>query len=838
MVRMKMTAPDTSPLDSPVSVEGSPRSSNKRKFRGETPTDMLEALDPSLEFDSPGYELFSGERVCDYECNVVDCFLCRGPGSREERIGESGKAEWVGLTETQLEEILLRNLDVIFKGQIKLIVSYGYSEEVAMNTLLRAGICCGSKDTISNVLDNALAFLRSGQEVDSSLRENFSEDMRDLEKHVLADMVRVIRKVRPRFSIGDALWCLLICDMNLKHACTMEDEFMNVKKNGDSSSGATVPQLELQSGSNVPSSPVIPESNILEPSRLNMILPRPQNTPQPGQPTAKAIPSLPSGRFSASRNGDGTISSSEYATKSSSSTKLRSCPPEEKRPGGRKGGVGVSKKESIPRQRAIHHEKSHRTFRSKAVIRTSKVSSSSGLVLDNRFSSSMTSTGMTVKDVSLKPINGVRTHSPQVRTPVDPRLSSKQSATSSYGTETAHNPSALPTANTELSLSIPCAVTTRSTCNVGDLTSSNYLGISSDRMREHSATQDKRGEMMFHLVHRVDELQSQLDDWKEWAEQKVMQAARRLGKDKAELQTLRKEKEELARLKMEKHILEENTQNKLSEMETALSKANIQVEQANAVAYRLQDEKARLRQELEAENSKASKSAAECQEASHRESVTLKKLQSVERHKAPLPEELTTEKCKLSQLQQQLEQAREVQNQRQAVWKQEATMEEEALAQADSMKKEREQMEVSGKAKENAFRLKAEIDMQKYKDDARRIEDQISQLRVKIDSSKIAALRYDVAGKYASQFSDGRKDSSVQSLAKIMDSLDLGAEDVQRERECVMCLAEERIVVFLPCAHQVVCAECNELLEKRSMKDCPSCRAPIQRRLCVRSADF
>ncbi|KAJ0547264.1 putative transcription factor C2H2 family [Helianthus annuus] len=51
-----------------------------------------------------------------------------------------------------------------------------------------------------------------------------------------------------------------------------------------------------------------------------------------------------------------------------------------------------------------------------------------------------------------------------------------------------------------------------------------------------------------------------------------------------------------------------------------------------------------------------------------------------------------------------------------------------------------------------------------------------------------------------------------------------------------MCLSEEMSVVFLPCAHQVVCTKCNELHEKQGMKDCPSCRGPIQQRVSVRYA--
>ncbi|KAF8044576.1 hypothetical protein N665_7790s0001 [Sinapis alba] len=59
---------------------------------------------------------------------------------------------------------------------------------------------------------------------------------------------------------------------------------------------------------------------------------------------------------------------------------------------------------------------------------------------------------------------------------------------------------------------------------------------------------------------------------------------------------------------------------------------------------------------------------------------------------------------------------------------------------------------------------------------------------------------------------------------------------IKRERECVMCLSEEMSVIFLPCAHQVLCSKCNQLHEKEAMEDCPSCRAKIQRRIQARFA--
>lgn len=162
--------------------------------------------------------------------------------------------------------------------------------------------------------------------------------------------------------------------------------------------------------------------------------------------------------------------------------------------------------------------------------------------------------------------------------------------------------------------------------------------------------------------------------------------------------------------------------------------------------------------------------------------------------------------------------------------------------QLNSEKEEKRQLEYTSKSKEDAIRMKAETDYQQYRDDIRRLESEIAQLRLNTDSSKIAALRWGVDHSYASRLTDNKglpklKDNSSHLARDIADFQDLSVGEVKRERECVMCLSEEMSVVFLPCAHQVVCTNCNELHEKQGMKDCPSCRAPIMQRISVRFAD-
>lgn len=145
------------------------------------------------------------------------------------------------------------------------------------------------------------------------------------------------------------------------------------------------------------------------------------------------------------------------------------------------------------------------------------------------------------------------------------------------------------------------------------------------------------------------------------------------------------------------------------------------------------------------------------------------------------------------------------------------------------------------------MKLKEESNLLKYKLEVQKLEKEISQLRLKTDSSKIAALKRGVEGSYASKLTDSRTTAPAaahrrESCAPCFSKMTADFEDysenggVKRERECVMCLSEEMSVVFLPCAHQVVCLTCNDLHEKQGMKDCPSCRSTIQERICVRYA--
>ncbi|CAN4113521.1 unnamed protein product [Withania somnifera] len=846
---------------------------------------------PSFEFSAdkfgmiPSHELSSGCDMCSLkkdnsESLKLDLGLSCNVGSSEvgssepreevQTAEEFHDADWSDLTESQLGELVLSNLDTIFKSAINRIMAFGYSEEIAIKAVLKSGICYGCKDIVSNIVENTLSFLRRAQDIDSS-GEHYFEDLLQMEKYVLAELVCVLREVRPFFSTGDAMWCLLICDMNVSHACAMEsDPLSSLVGDGSENSSASVqPHLQSEAKSSNSSTriPCKPNPSVacahcssetsnvtsatsghsfpLEASNMTGVH---EIKPKPLFALSGIIPQIDSSSslFDAV---DGTFT----ATGTSNPPNV-----EEEFVGSRKVS-GITKREYILRQKSLHLEKHYRTYSSKGVGR--KLNGFSGLVLDNKLKSMADSTGMNIKNTSLK-VNKISVAGSQNNMHHSISTNNGFSSTSVFGSDNGNGPvpfpnssipssspqvntsQALPAADIELSLSFPPSNMTPMplSYNAGD-------GVCAFNMTPNEKTiaqwvpQDKKDEVILKLVPRVHELQSQLEEWTEWANQKVMQAARRLSKDKDELKTLRQEKEEVERLKKEKQSLEENTMKKLVEMENALFKAGGQVERANAAVRRLEIENTVLRREMEAAKLRSAELAASCQEVSKREKKTLMKFQSWEKQKAILQDELIAERQKLVELQQQLEQAKDVQNQLEGRWRQEEKAKEDLLRQARSLRKEREQIETSAKSKEDMTKLKAESSLHKYKDDIERLGKEISQLRLKTDSSKIAALKRGIDEIYASKLTDSRnaplpKDTQIPYISTMVTDFEEYSQNggVKRERECVMCLSEEMSVVFLPCAHQVVCTTCNELHEKQGMKECPSCRSLIQQRISARFA--
>ncbi|KAL5712719.1 hypothetical protein ACHQM5_014863 [Ranunculus cassubicifolius] len=838
-------------------------SRNKRKFRSDPPLGDSNKVSPVSQRECLSFE-FSAEKskssfshehgVCDL-CGLnqdqpvisPELKLSCGSGSFETgfmqkkevvEVAEFQDADWSDLTESQLEEIVISDLDAIYKSAIKKIAACGYGDDVASKAVLRSGLCYGYKDTVSNIVDNTLAFLRNGQTINSS-KEHFFEDLEQLEKYVLAEMVCVLREVRPFFSIGDAMWCLLICDMNVSQACAMDGEPLSNFSNDEvpvcSSSMSTPSSLTTES-SNCEQHP-----NTSNPPFVSSQSEIPSGTRSLNLPNPKYCLGL---EGSSSQKGNITpimdsVDKSVCHTEHPHTTYHTSAS-EEKPGGGRKTHSIAAKRETILRQKSLHLEKSYRAYGSKGALRQGKLSNLGSLILDRKQKSISDPPVVDLQNACVKLTKAVGADVAQTTVNHNPLTNAIPSTPTTLSNTPFIKAQPSLSANTELTLSQPSKTNTFPKPLSSELPAlhQDYGGIILEKALGKWVPDEKKDELILKLSPRVKELQNQLQGWTDWANQKVMQAARRLSKDKSELKTLRQEKEEMARLKKEKQTLEDNTMKKLSEMENALCKASGQVDRANSAVHRLESENKNLRLQMQLSKKRAAESAASCLEVTRREKNTMNKFQSWEKQKMFYQEELATEKRKLAQLQQELDREKSLQDQLEARRKQEESSKEEFLLHANSMRKEREQIEASVKSKVDVIRLKSENDLQKYKDDIRKLESDISQLRLKTDSTKIAALRWGNDGdvKHKPALIKGSNQISIFNGTALDFGDSFGNGNLKRERECVMCLTEEMSVVFLPCAHQVVCVKCNELHEKQGMKDCPSCRTPIQRRICVRFA--
>lgn len=148
------------------------------------------------------------------------------------------------------------------------------------------------------------------------------------------------------------------------------------------------------------------------------------------------------------------------------------------------------------------------------------------------------------------------------------------------------------------------------------------------------------------------------------------------------------------------------------------------------------------------------------------------------------------------------------------------------------IKKEREQLELVAKAELDRIQHRAKTMTQKSMEDVRKLKSIFSEAVSKSEAARIAALKRGATGSFEKRKCLANKMGNHNFLNHY------GIKGLSRERECVMCLSEEMSVVFLPCSHQVLCENCDKLHEKQGMKDCPSCRTPIQLRIKVRFANF
>ena len=72
-------------------------------------------------------------------------------------------------------------------------------------------------------------------------------------------------------------------------------------------------------------------------------------------------------------------------------------------------------------------------------------------------------------------------------------------------------------------------------------------------------------------------------------------------------------------------------------------------------------------------------------------------------------------------------------------------------------------------------------------------------------------------------------------MKELVKSIEAPTNDWKKEVEdrarCVICMDTISSVVLLPCRHANVCVECSSHIVAQEFPKCPTCRAPIRRRV-------
>ncbi|XP_008799427.1 MND1-interacting protein 1 [Phoenix dactylifera] len=369
----------------------------------------------------------------------------------------------------------------------------------------------------------------------------------------------------------------------------------------------------------------------------------------------------------------------------------------------------------------------------------------------------------------------------------------------------------------------------------GDLVDSVLKGLEAMSLDEEGKSpdgaEDHKKEVILDLVRQIRELEGQVKERKEWAQKTGLQAARKLSNDLIELRTLRMEREENQRLKKGKQVLEDATLKRLTEMENALKKATGQVDLANAAVCSLETENAEIQAEVEASELSASESARMCLDVARKEKKLLKKVQAWEKQREKIQQEIDKEKRKIAETEQKLAEVKVATKETEAKWKREVKLRELGTAQAEEARRAREAAEINAKRRQEALQRKIELDFQCHKDDIQRLEEELSRLHATAASTQLNNLSFNALNSGDADAMKALKEGN-EEMHTGFNKPQESSRKLNHDRVCVICLKDDVSVLFLPCAHQVVCVNCNKDHEK-SKGSCPCCNTKIDERIRV-----
>ena len=547
--------------------------------------------------------------------------------NKSEKVKGDGFGEGTGWDDPMalmLEEMLLDNMRLVFQSAIEEIAHWGYDEAVVEKAISRRGLFAGSKDPVMSIVNFTLNVLWIGEKFDASMDFEF-DNIQHLTEYTLLEMLGVLREIRPFLSVGEAMWWLLICDLNVMQACRLEaDSSSGLRRERPSEKNSSESVLsQLKSETQNQRAQTLTFRDFLH--RLTPKNPRaPEWTTKEDEKLVSMFRKMEDFWGCYGENGMGK--SQAFASRESS------------RAGS--GRKGHSKRELARlMQQRCYIERSCVAHGSKGLLGSGKLASDGGILTDSKLKCSCGSA------LSLKIEPSKKTAGSGSKAPLANEKCKAYTNTPSTSSGTGKSSKLCDEATTASPPTKPDLKSFVDSTGSREL-ADYWAKIPYDKSTGKYLPQNKKDELVLKLVLRLQGLQGELQGWTEWANQKVMQAARKLGKVQPELKTMRQLREAA------KKFIQERNARRVAILENGVNGINSLVEKGDSIICKLEEENSRMKKELEAAKSKASESSTDYQAALEREQKAKHEIQSWDGEIGLLQKELETEKKKLLALQQ------------------------------------------------------------------------------------------------------------------------------------------------------------------------------------------
>ncbi|KAJ1288307.1 hypothetical protein BS78_02G079300 [Paspalum vaginatum] len=728
----------------------------------------------------------------------------------KEVVGLDG-FRYVGCND--LRDVALNSLHMFFKTAVEIISCEGYTEDAVVNAVMDSVLCYQFDGPITKIVDHARTLLQSGgtlqqsscHQVGYSGSENADTVLHMMGLYFLCNASSLLKKYFPFLTLGDALWCILLCDMDISIA---HAAFVHM-------SGYVTGQSEGHANSQSGLCEDRESVNGLAEENSYSVTQAPAQLEQPQSEAAQTMWSNILTNY--------IISIQKSAMKNQDAPSAQ----DDNSPSGPRAAAQYNKKTTKGSHGKSNSLKSQKDF-GKNVVTFKNVQPVKGI--------GKTSSRMLKESRSLMAFLGsvpsMSTGTPEVAnkkglqtsifvpaqlypgpSPVKKSNSPGPSRVGKRDSQAMVSPWPLPSPASSSPNSSSCAKAETKQQMEPDAVKFSLpntpaegfeFNFSRDGLQTTWVPNDRKEELALQLVQRLGELKLEVKVWTDWANERVLQSTSRLVNERAALLSLKRDK-----------AVEDPgvfNRKKLEETQRAIDSTSDELDHVNFLVQELTDKVSVCRSEKKAVQLQIEQSDARLANILSKQNESMNRLKSMETEKILLQDELAAETSKLSKLLESLEQARRYE----VVLKKRCQDGEKKIdvltKQINFERTELQRIDTSARAKSSHLLLKARNDQEWLQASIKNLKQQVGEIEMSRSSKPL-------------------------SIAKFMGPPGFMIDSVQREQECVMCLEAEVSVVFLPCRHQVVCADCNQRHRDGGMTECPSCRSPIERRIRARFTD-